>query len=147
LMSGVVVLGAYRRWYNKMKYARLTIFKEDYRLLKELCRDESIVDCVHRILTMVSQKREVEVKATAPVSPPTRANPSSKASSSPPTGSKVVTPSSTKTNPSSESEKPPLCMPKTEVRNLKAYVESLRRKGVLRDWWEEEDRYCFDVVE
>ena len=38
-------------------------------------------------------------------------------------------------------------MPKTEVRNLKAYVESLKRKGVLRDWWEEEDRYCFDVVE
>jgi len=135
--------------YHRRHYAIVAVRREDYKLLKELCRNESIVDCVHRILTMVSQfqKREVEVKATAPASPPTRANPSSKSSSSPPTRSKVVTPSSTKTNPSSESEKPPLCRPKTEVRNLKAYVESLKRKGVLRDWWEEEDRYCFDVVE
>jgi len=139
---------SYRGWYYRRNYVTVTVRREDYELLMELCRNESIVDCVHRILTMVSQfqKREVEVKATAPASPPTRANPSSKASSSPP---KVVTPSSTKTNPSPkpESEKPPLCRPKTEVRNLKAFIESLRRKGVLRDWWEEEDRYCFDVVE
>jgi len=127
----------YKRMYHRRHYAIVAVRKEDYKLLKELCRDESIVDCVHRILTMVSQfqKQEVEVKATTPTSPPTR--------------SKATTPSSTRTNPSSkpESEKPPLCRPKTEIRNLKAYVESLKRKGVLRDWWEEEDRYCFDVVE
>ena len=83
---------SYRGWYYRRNYVTVTVRREDYELLKELCRDESIVDCVHRLLIMVSQKREVEVKISTPTSsPPTKANPSSKASSSPPTGSKVLT--------------------------------------------------------
>jgi predicted DNA-binding ribbon-helix-helix protein len=37
------------------------------------------------------------------------------------------------------------CKSKVEVRNIERHVKSLREKGVLVNWWEEEDRYCFEV--
>jgi hypothetical protein len=39
------------------------------------------------------------------------------------------------------------CVPKSSIRSLEAYVKRLEELGVLRDWWEEGDRYCFEVLE
>jgi hypothetical protein len=38
------------------------------------------------------------------------------------------------------------CKKKSEIRSIKGYVDALRARGVkLRDWWEEDDQYCFEV--
>ena len=38
-----------------------------------------------------------------------------------------------------------VCKPKHEVRNIEKYVKSLEGMGVLRDWWDERERYCFEI--
>ena len=39
-----------------------------------------------------------------------------------------------------------LCKRKSEVKDLKSYVELLEKKGLLIDWWEEgEDKICFEL--
>jgi hypothetical protein len=38
------------------------------------------------------------------------------------------------------------CKRKSEVKDLKSYVELLEKKGILVDWWEEDnDSVCFEV--
>jgi len=38
------------------------------------------------------------------------------------------------------------CKRRSEVKDLKSYVELLEKKGLLIDWWEEgEDRICFEI--
>ena len=38
------------------------------------------------------------------------------------------------------------CKKKSEIKNIKGYVDALRARGVkLKDWWEEDDQYCFEV--
>jgi len=39
-----------------------------------------------------------------------------------------------------------LCKRRSEVKDLKSYVELLEKKGLLIDWWEEgEDKICFEI--
>ena len=52
--------------------------------------------------------------------------------------------------PKKEAGKPPSsnvwCKKKSEIRSTKGYVDALRARGVkLKDWWEEEDQYCFET--
>ncbi|PNV81239.1 MAG: hypothetical protein C0179_03730 [Fervidicoccus sp.] len=38
------------------------------------------------------------------------------------------------------------CKPKEKIYDLKLYINNLGRKGVkVKDWWEEEDKYCFEI--
>jgi len=35
---------------------------------------------------------------------------------------------------------------RARFRSIKGYVDALMARGVeLRDWWEEDDQYCFEV--
>ena len=40
-----------------------------------------------------------------------------------------------------------VCKPKYEVRNIEKYVKSLEGMDVLKDWWDEGEKYCFEIVE
>jgi hypothetical protein len=54
-------------------------------------------------------------------------------------------------NKDKEVDKPPSssnvwCKKKSEIKSIKSYVDALRARDVkLRDWWEEDDQYCFEV--
>lgn len=37
------------------------------------------------------------------------------------------------------------CRPKSEVRDIEAYVKKLEKEGALVDWWDEGDSYCFEL--
>jgi P2-related tail formation protein len=37
------------------------------------------------------------------------------------------------------------CRKKSEVRNLKGFLEWVDHSFELIDWWEEDDKYCFET--
>ncbi|PNV81421.1 MAG: hypothetical protein C0179_02855 [Fervidicoccus sp.] len=76
-------------------------------------------------------------------------------SSSSPEASEKSNVSSGKTETASKSsketgdvEKSPniFCKPKSRIYDVKLYVEGIEKRGVkVRDWWEEDDKYCFVI--
>jgi len=48
---------------------------------------------------------------------------------------------------SSESGTRVYCKAKSEIKNVSSYVRKLQSEGKLVDWWDEGDRYCFEVKE
>jgi hypothetical protein len=38
------------------------------------------------------------------------------------------------------------CRAKSKIYDVKLYVEGIEKRGVkVRDWWEEDDKYCFVI--
>jgi len=57
-------------------------------------------------------------------------------------------PQSTAQNtPSSESGTRVYCKAKSEIKNVGSYVRKLEHDNKLVDWWDEGERYCFEVRE
>jgi hypothetical protein len=76
---------------------------------------------LEKLLTDTSVNTDISVKNTATET-------QNKKTSNPPSSSNVW------------------CKKKSEIKNIKSYVDALRARGVkLRDWWEEGDQYCFEV--
>jgi Ribbon-helix-helix protein, copG family. len=60
--------------------------------------------------------------------------------------SKQTTSSSSTSTASSSSEKVVTkCVEKSKIKNIRAYVEKLKERGVLVDWWEDLEEYCFEL--
>ena len=86
-----------------------------------MCKGEPIIDCVHRVIEMILQLGKERVTTHTPETP--------------------------KANPTPTEKVREYCRHKIKIGNIERYVKSLKAMGILVDWWDKGDEYCFKVKE
>jgi len=122
-------------------YANLSIRKEVKDALEELRKELGVNDFSDLIAVLVKMYREfsetkkllenIVVKLDILIA------------TKPSTQHQNTSPSTASTSPSQGAATK--CVEKSKIRDIKAYVTKLKEKGILIDWWEDLEEYCFEL--